>query len=463
MRPTTHSIALTLFGFTAGAAVVFGLERLPPITAAPSSASDAASVPGAPAAATATVRSAGFADAVAAAAPAVVKVYGRSDPPGQRRAADTVARPIAASAGVPRVPAARQMRLGSGVVIAPNGLIVTNGHVVRDLTRIEVELIDGRRAQADLVGIDEATDLALLRVPLKDLPTIKIGDPARLRSGDVVLAIGNPFGIGQTVSLGIVSGTGRSQLGLTAVEDFIQTDAAINPGSSGGALVDSDGRLVGIATAGVSESGHSEGVGLAIPSTLVMQVVDALSDRAPLARVWIGIGGRSVTTELEERFGLRTSRGVLVSTLAERGPAAAAGLRAGDVITGLNGAEIDDALQLQGLLAEATTEREIRLRVLRGSEELELPLRIGPAVAREGGEGPNTATPGGARSQASPAPSQRAPSQPAAPHSAAPQFSETEPFKPHSDQRQVQAPRGTVGQDGAAISRPDCLESGRGC
>jgi serine protease Do len=188
-------------------------------------------------------------------------------------------------------------------------------------------------------------------------------------------------------------------------------------------------------------------VGLAIPSTLVMQVVDALSDRAPLERVWIGIGGRSVTTDLEERFGLRTSRGVLVSTLAERGPAAAAGLRAGDVITGLNGAEIDDALQLQALLAEATAASEIRLRVLRGSEELELPLRTGPAVA-SAPDGPSAATAGGGRSKSSPA---------------APQPVESQPSEPRSNQRHARAPRGTASQDGAAISRPDCLETGRGC
>ncbi|MBK1705454.1 S1C family serine protease [Halochromatium glycolicum] len=378
MHPTTHSIALTLIGFTAGAVVVFGLDRLPSIKAAPEPSKPASKeaplshrVP-VPASAAA---SPGFAEAVAAAAPAVVKVYGRGQPHTHPSPSSTL------SAGYLAQPRARS-RLGSGVVIARNGLIVTNSHVVRGLARIEVELIDGRRAVADLLGIDEATDLALLRVPFTDLPSIEIGDPTQLRIGDLVLTIGNPFGIGQTASLGVVSGTGRSQLGLTEIEDFIQTDAAINPGSSGGALIDIEGRLVGIATAGISESGHSEGVGLAIPASLVMQVVEALSAHDHPAPGWIGLGGRSVTSELEQRFGLRTSRGVLVSTLDEQGPAAAAGLRAGDVITGFNGVEIDDALQLQALISETRPGSAIELTVSRGSERIQMQLHIdgsGPA------------------------------------------------------------------------------------
>jgi serine protease DegS len=371
MRPATHSIALTLLGFTAGAVVVYGLDRLPSIETTPVPAQTAASPTTVPDAATLP----GFADAVTAAAPAVVKVYGRSfaaGGPGPPTPASPPMRAATISTGHQGRP---HTRLGSGVVIRGNGLIVTNGHVVRALDRIQVELADGRQAPAALLGIDEATDLAVLRVPLDDLPTVEIGDPGRLRTGDVVLAIGNPFGLGQTVSLGIVSATGRSQLGLTAIEDFIQTDAAINPGNSGGALVDISGRLVGIATAGVTESGHSQGLGLAIPATLVMQVVETLATHAAVDRGWIGLGGRSVTSELEERFGLRAAHGVLVARLSENGPAATAGIRAGDVITAYDEIEVDDALQLQELIAATAPGTEVRLVVWRGSQRLEVALR----------------------------------------------------------------------------------------
>jgi S1-C subfamily serine protease len=356
MRPATHSIALTLLGFTAGAIVVFGLDRLPSIQAAPEPAMRDRAAP--PAKTKPGLTATGFADAVAKAAPAVVKVSG--------------------SASSHNHPAQHRGRLGSGVVIAPSGLIVTNSHVVRDLTHIEVELADGRRTTAELIGIDAATDLALLQVSLPGLPAIELGNPAALRSGDVVLAIGHPYGIGQAVSLGIVSGTRRSQLGLTTVEDFIQTDAAINPGSSGGALVDSDGRLVGIATAGVTASGHAEGVGLAIPATLVNQVVAALSGKASLAQGWLGIDGHSVTPALEARYGLRTEHGVLIATVTEQGPAAAAGVRAGDVIIGFNGIKIEDVSQLQRLIAEAQPAQQVDLLLARGSEQLALQLHAVP-------------------------------------------------------------------------------------
>lgn len=379
MRPNTHSITLALLGFTTGALLVFALDRLPSIgegPVAPPQSSSPAPAQTSPSA----IRPAGFADAVAAAAPAVVKVYGSSKTAttesqqahSQLASTSVPIRPPRAVAG----PLA-QTRVGSGVVLSSGGLVATNGHVVRGASQIRVELPDGRQATAALLGIDEATDLAALRLPLQDLPTIQIGDPQRLRIGDVVLAIGNPFGIGQTVSLGIVSATGRSRLGLTEIEDFIQTDAAINPGSSGGALVDTQGRLVGIATAGVSESGHSEGVGLAIPSNLVVPVIHTLSGLKPGGRGWIGLGGRSVTRALEQQFGLRSSQGVLVSTVAENSPAAAAGIRPGDVITTFGGEAIDDALQLQAAITGAPPGSVSELVLWRGSERMEAELTVG--------------------------------------------------------------------------------------
>ncbi|MBK5938478.1 S1C family serine protease [Halochromatium roseum] len=383
MPPTTHSIALTLLGFTAGAAVVSALDQLPAIK----SEADADHQAQEASPATHQSPAPGFADAVAAAAPAVVKVYAKG-PVDSRTRSSELARSNAPSKMLASTlssaqPHRAQTRLGSGVVIASQGLIATNGHVVRDCDEIEVELVDGRMLSAELLGIDDATDLAVLRAPLSELAPIALGDPSTLRVGDVVLAIGNPYGIGQTVSLGIVSATGRSRLGLTEIEEFIQTDAAINPGNSGGALVDATGRLVGIATAGLSESGHAEGVGFAIPSTLVMQVVESIADHGQVDRGWIGLGGRSVTHELERRFGLRASSGVLVSSLVENGPAAAAGLRAGDVITAFAGTEITDASQLRELIIATPPQREIPLVLWRGSERIEVSVRAAEWIAAD--------------------------------------------------------------------------------
>lgn len=379
MRPTTHSIALTLFGFTAGAAVVYALDQLPSIKGAPDAGHQAQEV--SPVASQASAP--GFADAVAAAAPAVVKIFATDSVDGGPRTSGQARSEMLASTLSGAQSNRPQTRLGSGVVIASQGLIATNGHVVRDCDEIKVELVDGRIFSAELLGIDDATDLAVLRAPLSELAPIALGDPSKLRVGDVVLAIGNPYGIGQTVSLGIVSATGRSRLGLTEIEDFIQTDAAINPGNSGGALVDTAGRLVGIATAALSESGHAEGVGFAIPSTLVMQVVESIADHGQVDRGWIGLGGRSVTNELERRFGLRASSGVLVSSLVENGPAAAAGLRAGDVITAFAGTEISDASQLQELITATPPQREVPLVLWRGSERIEVSVRAAEWIAAD--------------------------------------------------------------------------------
>jgi serine protease DegS len=372
MRLIHSSITLVVLGFTAGALAVSVLYRLPATQTIhePEQPQQRASA-GSPAA-----TAAGFADAVAKAAPAVVKVFGLSSADARQLASSHVShgmlRPARSDGGKPQAP---MLRLGSGVVIAASGLIVSNGHVVRDLSEIEVELVDGRRAPATLLGIDDATDLAILRVPLTGLPTIEIGDPSQLRIGDVVLAIGNPYGIGQAVSLGIVSGTGRSQLGLTPIEDFIQTDAAINPGSSGGALVDVNGRLVGIATAGVTGSGHSEGVGLAVPSTLVSEVANAFSQHGRLDRGWIGLRGESVNHELEVRFGLRTPSGVLVWNTDENGPADTADIRPGDVITAFAGKAVSDADRLRELITATSPGTAVELVILRGSERLERHLQ----------------------------------------------------------------------------------------
>ena len=211
--------------------------------------------------------------------------------------------------------------LGSGVILSADGLVLTNRHVVKDANRIQVELADGKRLAVRVVGFDPETDLAVLRADARDLPTIPIGEPKDLRVGDVVLAIGNPFGVGQTVTLGIVSATSHTDLGLSGVENFIQTDAAINPGNSGGALIDSRGALVGINTAIYSESGISEGVGFAIPADLAQGVARQVLASGKVTRGWLGISGRSVTPSLAANFGLRTESGVLISSTAEGSPA----------------------------------------------------------------------------------------------------------------------------------------------
>ena len=375
MRPRTHSIALTLLGFTAGAAVVYALDHLPSVKLAPEAGQQTQAASSEAPPGISLESTPGFADAVAAAAPAVVKVYATGNLANRARTSSQRGSEPLALILADRPFNQAPTRLGSGVIIGSRGLIVTNGHVVRDRDQIRIELHDGRTLSAELLGIDNATDLAVLRAPLSGLAPITLGDPSSLRVGDVVLAIGNPYDIGQTVSLGIVSATGRSQLGLTEIEDFIQTDAAINPGDSGGALVDTAGRLVGIATAGLSESGHSEGVGFAIASTLVMQVVEAIADHSQADHDWIGLGGRSVTQELEQRFGLQVSTGVLISNLVENGPAAAAGLRAGDVITTFADQEVTDTFQLRELIMATAPQREAPLILWRGSERIEVTVR----------------------------------------------------------------------------------------
>jgi S1-C subfamily serine protease len=370
MRLFSRSIALVVLGFAAGAFAVSILY--------PSTTTHTASAPEPPQghADTPSAAESGFADAVAKASPAVVKVFGL----GAADAGEVVSSRAGRGIVMParrdlRAPQPPMLRLGSGVVVDASGLLVSNGHVVRGLAEIEVELVDGRRAPATLLGIDDATDLAVLRVPLTGLAAIEIGDPSELRIGDVVLAIGNPYGIGQAVSLGIVSGTGRSKLGLTPIEDFIQTDAAINPGSSGGALVDVSGQLVGIATAGVTGSGHAEGVGLAIPSTLVSEVVKAFAEHGRLDRGWIGLRGESVDRTLETRFGLRTPTGVLVWSTDENGPAEAADIRPGDVITAFAGEAVGDADRLRELITATAPGATVELVLFRGSERLERHVR----------------------------------------------------------------------------------------
>ncbi len=255
--------------------------------------------------------------------------------------------------------------LGSGVLMSQQGYILTNHHVIKDATAIEVRLTDGRRAGAAVVGTDPETDLAVLRIGLRPLPSVTSGRSSELAVGDVVLAIGNPFGVGQTVTQGIVSATGRSQLGLTTFEDFIQTDAAINPGNSGGALVNAQGQLVGINTAIYSRSGGSMGIGFAIPVDLARGVMANIIEDGQVTRGWLGLQVQSVTDELAKAFELSDAQGVLIANVYADGPASDAGLQAGDILLRLDEAPVQGARQLRQRVTALEPGDRVTLTLLR--------------------------------------------------------------------------------------------------
>ncbi len=243
---------------------------------------------------------------------------------------------------------APQTGLGSGVIVSPAGYLLTNHHVIAGADEIEVQLSDGRHALAQVIGTDPETDLAVLKIDLPDLPVILLGNSDQLQVGDVLLAIGNPFGVGQTVTSGIVSALGRNQLGLNTFEIFIQTDAAINPGNSGGALVDVNGHLMGINTAIFSRSGGSMGIGFAIPTSTARFVLESIVRDGSVTRGWLGVEPQQLDRELAHHFGVNTTQGVVITGVLQNGPAAAAGLRPGDIITHIAGQPIRD---VAGLLA----------------------------------------------------------------------------------------------------------------
>ncbi|MBE0587137.1 MAG: trypsin-like peptidase domain-containing protein [Hydrogenophaga sp.] len=258
-----------------------------------------------------------------------------------------------------------QAGLGSGVIVSPAGYILTNNHVIEEADQIEVILNDGRKSAAQVIGTDPETDLAILKVDLKDLPVITLGDSDALAIGDQVLAIGNPFGVGQTVTSGIVSALGRTQLGINTFENVIQTDAAINPGNSGGALVDTNGHLMGINTAIYSRSGGSMGIGFAIPTSTARSVLDAIVRDGQVTRGWIGVEPQDLTPELAESFGLASGTGVIITGVLQNGPAAQAGIRPGDVIVGVAGRNVTNVAQLLSAVASLQPGTPAKLDVVR--------------------------------------------------------------------------------------------------
>jgi serine protease DegQ len=270
--------------------------------------------------------------------------------------------------------------LGSGVIVSESGYILTNSHVVEAADNIEVALADTRRVNARVVGTDPESDLAVLKIDLPKLPAITFGQPDSARVGDVVLAIGNPFGVGQTVTLGIVSALGRSHLGINTFENFIQTDAAINPGNSGGALVDANGNLIGINSAIYSRTpgGASLGIGFAIPVSTVKTVMEQIIQTGSVQRGWIGVGVQEMTREIAESFKMpATTRGALITEVFRGTPADRGGMKVGDVLVTVDGKAVTDSATMLNLIAALTPGSQATLRVMRETKEVELKVTVG--------------------------------------------------------------------------------------
>lgn len=273
--------------------------------------------------------------------------------------------------------------LGSAVIMSDEGYLLTNNHVIAGAEQIVVALKDGRETLGRIIGTDPETDLAVLKIDLPELPVISTGKSDQARIGDVALAIGNPFGVGQTVTMGIVSATGRNQLGINTYEDFIQTDAAINPGNSGGALVDATGRLLGINTAIFSRSGGSQGIGFAIPVKLALSVMESIIEHGQVVRGWLGLEVQALTPELAETFGLQQRTGILVAGVLRDGPAARAGLLPGDIILSIAGEPAVDGRSSMNQVANMQPGKKVEMEVLRqgGLQMLQAEIGLRPVIA----------------------------------------------------------------------------------
>ena len=318
-----------------------------------------------------------YATAVERAAPAVVNVYTTT-------IVETRAHPMARDPffrnffNLPSEPRRKRMEssLGSGVIVSANGYILTNHHVIAGADDIVVELKDGRVSQASVVGTDLDTDIAVLKIELNNLPKLILTtSPGRV--GDLVFAIGNPFGVGQTVTMGILSATGRNQVGLANYEDFIQTDAAINPGNSGGALINVRGELVGINTAIFTRSGGSNGIGFAIPASIATDIMQELIDHGQVIRGWIGVETKLLTEDLARSFGVKKNTGVLISGVYRRGPAANADILPGDILTHMNDQKICDGRAAMNQVAGFNPGAKIVVRLLRNGQPIERIVLVG--------------------------------------------------------------------------------------
>ncbi len=266
--------------------------------------------------------------------------------------------------------------LGSGVIISKDGYILTNYHVIKNAEEIKVILYDKMEFKGKVIGSDPQTDIAVIRVEAKDLPAIKMGDSGKLKTGDVVIAIGNPFGLNQTVTMGIVSAVGRANIGISDYEDYIQTDAAINPGNSGGALVNSNGELVGINSAIFSTSGGYMGIGFAVPSDMANSVVQSILKHGKVIRGWLGVTIQDLTPELAKSFGLKGEKGALVSDVTQNAPADKAGLKRGDLIVEFDGKPVEDGTSLRNMVANDAPGKTVQIKVIRHGKGETLTLTI---------------------------------------------------------------------------------------
>ncbi len=310
-----------------------------------------------------------YSHAVEAAAPAVVNIYSQkrvTEKPHPYLNDPLFRQLFGKRLGVPRQ--RLETSLGSGVIISDKGYILTNNHVIREADAIQVALRDGRGASATIVGTDPETDLAVLKISLDNLPSITMSTDQKLRIGDVVLAIGNPFGVGQTVTMGIVSATGRTQLGLNTFENFIQTDAAINPGNSGGALINATGQLVGINTAIFSRSGGSQGIGFAIPVDIAKGVMEQIIEHGYVIRGWLGIEVRAINPAIAKAFGIKQMQGAIITGVFRDSPAAAAGLRAGDFVIRIADEPVNDIRAMRDHIASIRPGETVEILLLRDNQ-----------------------------------------------------------------------------------------------
>jgi len=274
--------------------------------------------------------------------------------------------------------------LGSGVIVSAEGYILTNNHVVEAADEIEVVLADGRKAAAKVVGTDPETDLAVIKITLDKLPVIVLGQAEQAQVGDVVLAIGNPFGVGQTVTMGIISALGRNNLHINHFENFIQTDAAINFGNSGGALVDVTGNLLGINSAIYSQSGGSVGIGFAIPVSTAKTVMEAIIKSGHVVRGWIGVETQEITPEMASSFGLKRQSGAIIAGVVRHGPADKGGIKPGDILLTVDGKPVTDTNGMLNLIAQLTPGEKAKMTILRKSRETTIDVTVGkrPASAK---------------------------------------------------------------------------------
>jgi len=286
--------------------------------------------------------------------------------------------------GQPQLPRERKaMSLGSGVIVSSDGLILTNNHVIKDADKIKVILSDKREFDGKVIGTDPKTDLAVIKIGASGLPTIRWGDSDKLRIGEIVIAIGNPYRLNQTVTMGIVSAVGRANVGIADYEDFIQTDAAINPGNSGGALVNARGELVGINTAIFSTTGGYQGIGFAIPSNMAKVVMKSLIEKGKVIRGWLGVSIQAITSELAQQFHLKEEHGSLVADVVEGSPAEKAGIMRGDVIIEYDGKVVEEPFYLRNMVANTPPNTEVKIKIIRDGKPMTLNVTIGELPVEE--------------------------------------------------------------------------------